>query len=194
MRRLAVAGVATLVLVGMGIWAITSKPRQLHRVDDRAGLLDSSDIEAFESYLESIEYESGVDIRFVFVDSLVGETLEQFAVRTARAQGIGQNLDRRGILLAYDVRGKRLRIEVGPTLQGIFPDGFVGYLMHEQLHSYFTTKKYASLGLRRTVYMLQTRLRRAELGDDYDPRPAAFIADRRRLAIGGGASEPTDSA
>jgi len=194
MRRLAVAGLAALVLVGVGIWARVSKPRLVHHVDDRADVLDTTDVDAFEDYLAQVDSESGVDIRFVFVDSLAGETLEQFAVRTARAMGIGQNLDRRGILFAYDVRGQRIHIEVGPTLQGIFPDGFIGYLMREQVHSFFTARKNMSLGLRRTVYMLQTRLRRAELGDDYDPRPATFIEDRRRLAIGGGASESTDSA
>lgn len=188
LRRFGVAGLAAAALL------FSCKPRPVRHVDDPAGILDAADVDAFEDYLAQVDSESGVDIRFVFVDSLAGETLEQFAVRTARAQGIGQDLDRRGILFVYDVRGRRVRIEVGPTLQGVFPDGFIGYLMHEQVHSFFTARKNMSLGLRRTVYMLQTRLRRAELGDDYDPRPAAFIEDRRRLATGGGASESTDSA
>jgi uncharacterized protein len=188
MRRLAVAGLATLAV------ACSCTAQTVHHVDDRAGILDSTDVDRFEDYLALVDSESGVDIRFVFVDSLAGETLEQFAVRTARASGISQNLDRRGILFAYDVRGRRVRIEVGPTLQGIFPDAFIGYLVRDQLHSFFTARKYASLGLRRTMFLLTARLRRAALGNDYDPRPAAFIEDRRRLATGGGASGATDSA
>lgn len=179
MRRAAWLGLVALISV--------SCYRHIHRVDDRVGILDKNDVAAFERYLADLERESGIDVRLVFVDSLAGETLEQFAVRTARDLGIGRNLDRHGVLFAYDVRDQRLRIEVGPMLQGVFPDGFVGYLMRGNAHSLFASRT-PSLGLRITLFMLHTRLRRAALGDEYDPRAVQFIEDPRRLATGGGAS------
>jgi hypothetical protein len=45
-----------------------------------------------------------------------------------------------------------------------------------------------TLGLRVTLLMLLDRVRRAALGEEYDPRAADFIEDRRRLATGGGAT------
>ena len=157
------------------------------RVDDRIGFLSKNDVAAFDRYLAEVEQESGIDVRLLFVDSVVGETLEQFAVRTARDLGIGQDLDRHGILFVYVLSDQRLHIEVGPTLQGVFPDRFIGYLMRGNAHSLFASAN-PSLGLRITLFMLDARLRRAALGDEYDPRAVQFIEDPRRLATGGGAS------
>lgn len=85
------------------------------------------------------------------------------------------------------MRAQQLRIEVGPTLQHIFTDRFVGYLMRDHVRSFFAAGDPA-LGLRLTMFILHARLRRAALGEDYDPRAAEFIKDRRRLATGGGAT------
>ena len=161
--------------------------RTSRRIDDRAALLDRRQLPLFEDYLSNINYESGIDIRFVFVDSVPGGSLEDFAVREARALGIGRTLDRRGVLFAYDLSGRRLRIEVGPTLQGIFTDRFVGYLMRQHVRSFFAGGD-PNLGLRLTLRLLQSRLRQAALGEEYDPRAAEYIEDAVRLASGGGAT------
>jgi len=131
-----------------------------HRIDDRAGILHRLELHRFEDYLALIEQESGVDVRFVFVDSVENGSLEQFAVREARALGIGRELDRRSMLFVYDASRRRLRIEVGPTLQGIFTDRFVGYLMRHHVGSFFASGD-PNLGLRLTIRMLHARLRRA---------------------------------
>jgi hypothetical protein len=91
------------------------------------------------------------------------------------------------VLFAYDVSRRRLRIEIGPTLQGIFTDAFVGYLMRHHVRNFFAAGD-PNLGLRLTLRLLQSRLRRAALGEGYDPRAAEYIEDRRRLASGGGAA------
>jgi uncharacterized protein len=183
-RRLAV-----LALVVSVSWACnpSRSTRSSRHIDDRAALIDSVDLPHFESYLESVRRESGVDIRFLFVDSVREGTLEDFTVREARALGIGRDLDRHGVLFAYDAHAQQLRIEVGPTLQDIFTDRFVGYLMREHVRSFFAAGN-PTLGLRLTMHMLHNRLRRAALGESYDPRAAEFIEDRSRLATGGGAT------
>jgi uncharacterized membrane protein YgcG len=167
-------------------WLAACGVGQPPRVVDRAGVLDRAELPQFESYLDNLEKESGVDIRFLFVDSVAGP-IEAFAVREARALGIGQDLDRRGVLFVYDTRRERLRIEVGPTLQGIFTDRLVGYLMRDHVSSFFAAGE-PTLGLRLTMFMLHSRLRRARLGEEYNPAAADFIAERRRLATGGGAT------
>ena len=195
MHHTCAARVAFLVVSG-GLLACSAAPDR--RIDDRVGFIDSTELAPLENYLNQVQRESAIDIRFVFVDSVPGGDLEQFAVEAARQLGIGQGQDRRGVLFAYEVRGQRLRIEVGPTLQHIFTDRFVGYLMRNHVRTFFGSgnpdfgKSFGAsnptLGLRVTLFMLQDRIRRAALGEDYDPRAADYIEDRRRLATGGGAT------
>jgi uncharacterized protein len=158
-----------------------------NRVRDKAGVISFAHEWRFERFLQMIEDESGVDIRFLLVPSVEGETLEQFGVRMARKMGVGQDLDRRGLLFVYDVAQRRLRIEVGMQMEPIITDAFAGYLMREHVRSFFGTGN-PSLGLRTTLFMVQHRLREAVLGREYDPTFGQFILDQRRLAVGGGAS------
>jgi uncharacterized protein len=158
-----------------------------NRVRDKAGVISFAHEWRFERFLQMIEDESGVDIRFLLVPSVEGETLEQFGVRMARKMGVGQGLDRRGLLFVYDVAQRRLRIEVGMQMEPIITDAFAGYLMREHVRSFFGTGN-PSLGLRTTLFMVQHRLRESVLGREYDPTFNGFILDQRRLAVGGGAS------
>jgi hypothetical protein len=185
----AIGSLAVLALVVSGSWACapSGSARSHRHIDDRAALIDSVELPHLESYLENVRRESGVDIRFLFVDSVREGTLEDFTVREARALGIGRDLDRHGVLIAYDAHAQQLRIEVGPTLQDIFTDRFVGYLIREHVRSFFAAGN-PTFGLRLTMRMLHNRLRRAALGESYDPRAAEFIEDRGRLATGGGAT------
>jgi uncharacterized membrane protein YgcG len=156
------------------------------RVYDHAGVLDPAELPLLNQYLQQIRDESGADLRFLLVDSVQG-SLEAFALRQARALGVGRETDRRGALFVYDVREHRLRVEVGPNLEPIFTDLFVSYLMREHVRSFFAAGS-PTLGLRLTLFMLHARLRRAALGEDYDPRAAEFVEERNRLALGGGAT------
>jgi uncharacterized membrane protein YgcG len=186
--RWAVRGVLVALLIVASLFlAKVLGFRLTHRIDDRAALLDRRQLPRFEDYLANIKDESGIDIRFLLVDTVPGGSLEDFAVQQARSLGIGRTLDRRGVLFAYDVSQRRLRIEIGPTLQGIFTDAFVGYLMRRHVGIFFAAGD-PNLGLQLTLRFLQSRLRRAALGEEYDPRAAQYIEDRVRLASGGGAA------
>jgi hypothetical protein len=165
----------------------TLAPFLKDRVRDGAGVLPADDESHFEVFLQQIDDESGVDVRFVLIPGLKGESLEDFSVRTARTMGIGRDTDRRALLFVYDTTDHRLRIEVGATLEPIITDAFAGYLMREHVRSFFGTGN-PSLGLRTTLFIVLHRLRLAVLGLDYDPRAIEAIKDPRRLALGGGAS------
>lgn len=158
-----------------------------NRMRDHAGVVSFADEWRFERFLQQIEDESGVDIRFLLVPSVEGEKLEAFSVRMARKMGVGQGVDRRGLLFVYDLAQQRLRVEVGAQMEPIITDGFAGYLMREHVRSFFGTGN-PTLGLRTTLFMVQHRLRESVLGREYDPNFSQFILDTRRLAVGGGAS------
>ena len=138
-----------------------------------------------DRFLGAFQDEMAADIRVLVVPNTGGVPIEQFSLAHARSIGLGREEDRRGLLLVYDVEGRQMRIEVGSKLEGVFTDAFVGFLIREHLRSFASTDRMA-IGMRATLMMTFTRIREAVLGEEYDPRPAAFIEDRRRLVVGGG--------
>ncbi|MEA2325215.1 MAG: uncharacterized protein QOE68_174 [Thermoanaerobaculia bacterium] len=158
----------------------------VHRVMDEVGFLNAFDEKGLDDYLQGIDVESGVDVRFIFARD-VGGNLESFALKRARALGLGREMNRRSLLFVYDVAGKRMRLEVGPGMEGMFPDGFVGFLMREQTAALFATDD-RQKALVSTVRVVSHRLREAALGGTYNPRAVAFITNPVRLAAGAGAT------
>lgn len=159
-----------------------------HHVDDRAGVLSVWDRGRFEQYLSRVQDESDVDIRLLFVDDLHGATIEQFAAAEADSMRMGEEgREARGVLFAYDVRGKQLRIEVGYGLEKYFPDAFVGFLITDNVRDFFAAED-AATGLLLTTRILQSRVREALLGGEFDPRPLAMLAERSHASGGAGAT------
>lgn len=192
--RLQLSKRALIGILAMGLLGATMfvAPRKavVRLFVDEAGLLPPGAVSNFETYLRRVHAESGVDVRFLLVRGVPRGDLELFALQRLRALGIGRREDRRGLLFVFDMATQRLRVEVGPRLEGVFPDGFVGYLMREHAASFFAARN-PELGLRTTMFIVHRRLREAVLGKDYNPRAVGFITDSVRLAAGGGATAPT---
>jgi uncharacterized protein len=157
------------------------------RVMDEAGFLTpQDDKEGMEGYLRGMNTESGVDIRFLYVPVVRGD-IATYARDEARELGMGRDMNRRSMLFVFDVTNQRMRIEVGPELEGMFPDGFVGYLMREQTASVFRPGPRRQ-PIKATLNIIDYRLREAALGGTYNPKAVAYITDRTRLAAGAGAT------
>ena len=155
-------------------------------MEDSSGYLNSNDSYHLASHLHSMYHESGVDVRFIFLRETPLD-LASYALRRARQLRIGRDVDRRSMLFVYDIPGARMRVEVGPGLEGIFPDGFVGYLMREQTAAFFAAGS-PILGLKSTLFIVNFRLREAALEETYDPRKISWITHAERLAAGAGAT------
>lgn len=164
---------------------VATAPRELpdapvRRVMDSVALL--RDPERFENYLRQVYDESNVDMRFLIVRSVEG-SIEEYGRTAARHLGLGSGSGRRGLLFVYDAGGNRLRIEVGPRLEGIITDHFAGYLMHEHVRQ-FASGGDLRMGFRLMLFIVQRRIREAVLGDEYDPRAVDFVREPHRLATG----------
>lgn len=140
----------------------------------------------FEVYLNDIYDESSIDVRFLIVPAVEG-SIEDYARAAARRLGVGGATGSRGLLFVYGARGHRLRIEVGPQMEGMITDHFAGYLMREHVRD-FAAAGNLSLGFRLMLFIVHRRIREAVLGDVYDPRAVDFAREPHRLAAGGGAS------
>lgn len=161
-------------------------PAHVRRVIDEAEFLDAYGTDGLEGYLIGIDAESGVDIRFIFSNE-VGGDIAAYSRNRARQLGIGREMDRRSMLFVYDVKGKRMRVEVGPKMEGMFPDGFLGYLMREQTAGLFASGN-RNVALKSTLNVVSYRLREAALGGAYNPKAVAYIMNPVRLAAGAGAT------
>jgi uncharacterized protein len=157
------------------------------RMDDRVGIIPAADERRYNEYLVRVQDESGIDVRIALVPDTRGQPLEQFALRAMRELDVGRETGGRGLLIVYDTLAHAMRIEVGPKLEGILPDAFVGYLMREHVDAFFGGGR-PELGLRTTLFMIHWRIRMARLGEEYDPSFEEYIRDVRRLGSGGGAS------
>jgi hypothetical protein len=155
------------------------------RLHDKLQTLTSDDRRKFNAVLGWLYGENGVDAHVELLAGIGDEPLEQYTVRRMRELGIGRESGRRGLLLVYDRSSGRLRMEVGPALEGLLTDAFVGHVNRENLQHYVNADNIRD-GLYATLFMILDRLRQAALGNDFDPRVLAMVEDRRRLALGAG--------
>lgn len=179
---LELAALAGLVVV---LWSMVRGPTR--KMDDRVDLIPAADEREYNRYLGWVEDESGIDIRIVLVPDTDGMPVEQFALATMRQLEVGKDNGGRGLLVLYDSTARTIRFEVGPRLEGILPDAFLGYLVRQHLDPFFGAER-PELGLRTTMFMLHWRIRRARLGEEYDPAYEEYARQARQIAVGGGAS------
>lgn len=102
-------------------------------VNDFADVLNETD--------EQTVYETGValyeatdaQVVLVTVDSLNGQTLEDYALGLARGWGIGDDEKDNGVLLLFTTDGPHTRIEVGYGLEGAINDSKAGRILDTYL-------------------------------------------------------------
>ncbi len=187
-RRFALACAGIVVLVAaLGASHASARPfpKSPRRVYDRARIIPAADERRFNEYLKWIFRESDVDVRLVLLADLRGDSIENAAVKWMQRLRIGaRGREERGVLILYDMGGRRLRVEVGYGLEEYLPDGFVGYLMHDHARQFFESRD-VSTGLRLMLRILHMRIRRAVLGERFDP--TVLKAMRREGPLSGGA-------
>ena len=155
-------------------------------VYDAAGALSPSDVPRFEDYMGWILRESDVDIRFAFIAGTGNRSIEEVASGVVDELRIGGKTGReRGVLLLYDMQGRRLKVEVGYGLEGHFPDAFVSYLVRDHAQEFFESGN-LGFGLRLLLRLLQHRVREAVLGTDFDPRVLKAVRSQGHLSGGAG--------
>jgi hypothetical protein len=185
--RLARYGALLFLAVGAAAYARRRHADGPRHIADDAGLLSPWTRGKFEEYLGQVQDETGADIRIQLHRAVPGGDIERFALQQMRLLRIGDGAIRKGMLFVYDASHRRLRIEVGPGLEGVLTDGFVGYLMREGAATFFAEDN-PDLALRTTLYIMNLRLREAALGDGVNRRALAVITDSVRFAAGAGAT------
>ena len=133
-------GCLIFVIVGLGILnksnAIVTQTSDFY-VNDSAGVLDYS----LKNYIiltnKSLYSQTGAQIVVVTVNSLDGDTIEDYANKLFRQYGIGDSKKNNGVLILLSIQDRKCRIEVGYGLEGTLTDGKTGRIQDDYMVPYF---------------------------------------------------------
>lgn len=122
--RLALGAVLSVLLLA-SLFGQQPLPEPSGFVNDYAGVLDQRIRASLEALAQDLQAKTGAEVAVAVLQSLGGESLEDYTNRVAEHWGVGDQADR-GVLLLLAIEERRLRIEVGYGLEGVIPDGLAG--------------------------------------------------------------------
>ncbi len=102
--------------------AIPSRPNPPKLVNDFTKTLTPYQIDALESKLVAYDDSSSNQITVVIVNTTGDYTVSDFAFQIGRQWGVGNKEKNNGIVLLVAKADRKLKIEVGPGLEGALPD------------------------------------------------------------------------
>jgi uncharacterized protein len=175
----------------------TALPEPQGRVNDFAKVLDERTRGALQEIIDETERQTAAEIAVVTVESLEGQTVEQYAERLFRTWGIGKKNADNGLLVLVCPSERAMRIEVGYGLEGVLPDGLAGSVIRTTFTPKFKEGDYSGGvldGVRRLSeivranHVLTPEELRALEHQEADRPPAWLITPFFGLFIGMGAA------
>jgi uncharacterized protein len=112
------------------------------RVNDFAGMISEKTEQQMTQMLYDLEVTDGTQIVVLTIESLEGEPLEDFSLRVAEKNGIGQKENDNGALLLVSKIDKKIRIEVGYGLEGVLTDLLSGRIIDNEITPLFKQNDY----------------------------------------------------
>jgi len=110
-------------------------------VDDRAGLLTSGEKDRIARLGEKLLEELDIHIKTVVLKESPVDISEKAVDIFDRSELGKKTRESRGVLFLIDHMGRHVRLEIGYGLEGVFPDGFVGYIERRQMVPFFASGK-----------------------------------------------------
>ncbi len=122
-----------LLLWTAALQAAPDFPTLSGRVVDEAALMSRKQAHQLTQQLAAFEKRSGIQLVVVSVDSLDGETIEEYGYQLGRHWGIGQQGKNNGVLLLIAQDERKVRIEVGYGLEGALPDAIAANIIQTRI-------------------------------------------------------------
>ncbi len=126
--------------------ASTPEPPAVPRdyVVDLAGVMSPDTSARLNALLLELEQKTTAQVLVLTVQSLDGQSIEEFAFNTKEKWKLGQKGKDNGVLIVVAVKDRRYRIEVGYGLESILPDSLVGSIGREYFVPYFRQGDYST--------------------------------------------------
>lgn len=100
-------------------------------VNDYANMLAPQTERKLERALQSFDLTDSTQVAVLTIDSLEGDPLEDFSIRTVDKWKIGQKGKDNGVLLLVVKNDRKVRIEVGRGLEGVLTDLLAGRIVDQ---------------------------------------------------------------
>lgn len=111
-------------------------------VSDFANIIDDKTQTDLENNLQQFVQNFQHEIAVVTIDSLQGDTIENFAVKLFEDWQIGKKGADNGILLLISLQDRKMRIEVGYGLEGALPDAVAYKIINQIIKPNFQSENY----------------------------------------------------
>jgi uncharacterized protein len=110
------------LLLPLMLFAYSSPGKPVGFVNDFAGVLNSNEKASLEAKLVTFEKDTSNEISVGIINSLDGDTIENYAVDLFKEWGVGKKKNDNGVLLLFAMKDRKMRIEVGYGLEGALTD------------------------------------------------------------------------
>jgi len=133
---------------------IPARPSPPHLVNDFAGVLVRSEIDALESKLVAYSDSTSNQIAIVTLKTVGDYDISEVAIKILRDWGIGVKGRNNGLLILVAVEDRKIRIETGYGLEGAVPDAIANRIIDEVITPQFKQEHYYQ-GLDQAVDVIQ---------------------------------------
>jgi uncharacterized protein len=113
-------------------------------VVDLAGVVPQEIQARLNAYLRELEQKTTAQVLVLTIQSLDGQSIEEFAFNTKEQWKLGQKGKDNGVLIVVSVKDRKYRLEIGYGLESVLPDSMVGSIGREYLVPYFRKGDYGS--------------------------------------------------
>jgi len=193
LRNRSVTAVFLLVCLAFSAFvsyaAVSIPAKPLNHVVDLAGIIDANVEAGLNRYLLELEQKTTAQMVILTINSLEGESIEDFSLTLAHDKWkLGQQGRDNGLLLVVSVQERKYRFETGYGLEGVLPDSLVGSIGRDYLVPYFRKGDYSNGITAAALVVINT------IADDANVEIAGMPKLRTRTASPynrGGSREPT---
>ncbi len=125
-------------------------PKLTGHVVDEVGILRAETKAEIAQFLTIHEQQTSNQIVIAIIESLDGESLEEYATALFRHWGLGQKKKNNGVLLLFAIQDRKMKIEVGYGLEGTLTDANCKMITGYVLKPAFKKKEYG-MGLKQAT-------------------------------------------
>lgn len=112
---------------------VVEKDVYIYDVDNA---IDDDVEESLNKLLVQLEEKTGAEFAVISVESLLGQTIEDYAYNLFNTLGIGKKGEDNGVLLLFSRSDTRVRLEIGRGLEGCLNDGKCGRILDRHFVPY----------------------------------------------------------
>ncbi len=129
-KRLVIVMAACLFccLSASSVWGL-DVPEYRGYINDYADMISTGMEKKLDQALRSFDLSDSTQVAILTLDSLEGDSLEDFSIRTVDKWKIGQKGKDNGVLLLVFKQDRKMRIEVGRGLEGVLTDLLTGRII-----------------------------------------------------------------